>query len=87
MPSPQGSWESGRHITWRERIQTWERKGAHVVNQRRQEKSGPGRVAAASSFPEDTNTEKELASVGWGRAGGGGAKPDTPQVTVLRALS
>lgn len=68
-----------------------EKRCPPVVNQRRQEKHGPGRVATTSSFPEDTNTEKELSSVGWGglegRAGGGGAKPDTPQVTVLWALS
>lgn len=55
-----------------------EKRFPPVVNQRRQEKSGPARAATASSFPEDTNTEKELSSVGWGgRAGGGGAKPDT----------
>lgn len=40
-------------------------------------------MASTSPFSEEANREEILSCVG--RAGGGGVKPDTPQVTVLRS--
>lgn len=69
-PTPRAAGSLGEQTQEGENTDAGEKRCPPVVNQRRQEKQGPGRVATTSSFPEDTNTEErrsspQLGGEGW----------------------